>query len=100
MAFKNFSNITRWFHGPTFLSEPQSSWEKSLAQEANQNDTSDPEWKKQIKVSSAITKEDFVSSLENRYSCWLKLRLVIAFILDGKSTITENRVCSLGKTKR
>ena len=45
---------------------------KSSAQEANQNDTSDLEWKKHIIVASVITKEDFVSSLENRYSCCLK----------------------------
>ena len=35
---------------------------------ANQNGISDLEWKKQIKVGSVITKEDFVPSLENRYS--------------------------------
>ena len=35
MAFKNFSNITRWFQGPAHLWEPQSSWENSSAQEAN-----------------------------------------------------------------
>ena len=39
-----------------------------FTQEANQNATSDLEWKKQIKVGFVITKEDFVSSLENRYS--------------------------------
>ena len=81
MAFKTFSNITRQFQGPAFLWEPQSSWKKSSVQEANQNGTFDLEWEKQIKVSSIITKEDFVSNLENRYSCWLKLKRVIAFIL-------------------
>ena len=57
MAFKNFSNITRWFQGPARLSETQSSWEKSSAPETNQNVTSDLEWKKQIKVASVITYE-------------------------------------------
>ena len=55
MAFKNFSNIARRFQGLGFLWKPQSSWKRSSAQEANQNDISDLEWKKQIKVSSAIT---------------------------------------------
>ena len=55
-----------------------------FTQEANQNATSDLEWKKQIKVGSVITKEDFVSSLENRHSCWVKLKRVIAFILKWK----------------
>ena len=57
----------------------------SSAQEANQNAISDLKWKKQIKVGSVITKEDFVSSLENRYSCWLKLKRVIAFIIKWKA---------------
>ena len=69
MAFKIFSNITRWFQGPARLWEPQSRWENSSDQEINQNATSDFEWKKHIKVGSVITKEDLVSSLENRYSC-------------------------------
>ena len=34
MAFKKFSNITRWFQGPARLWEPQSSWENSSAQVA------------------------------------------------------------------
>ena len=84
MAFKNFSNITRWFQGPARLWETQSSWENFSAQETNQNATSDFEWKKHIKVGSVITKEDLVSSLENRYSCWLKLKRVISFILKWK----------------
>ena len=48
MACKNFSNITSWFQGSTFFWEPQSSWERSSAQEANLNGTSDLESKKQI----------------------------------------------------
>ena len=84
MTFKNFSNITKWFQGPARLCEPQSSWENSSAQEANQNATYDIEWKNQIKFCSDITKKDFVSSLENIYSCWLKLKRVIAFILKWK----------------
>ena len=75
-----------WFQGPACLQEPQSSWENSSAQETNQNATSDLEWKKQIKIGSVITKEDFVSSLKNRYSCRLKLKRVIAFILKWKVT--------------
>ena len=35
MAFKTFSNITRWLQDPARLWEPQSSWEKSSTQEAN-----------------------------------------------------------------
>ena len=84
MAFKIFSNITRWFQDPAHLWEPQTSWENSSAQETNQNATSDLKLKKQIKVGSVIAKEDFVSSLENRYSWWLKLKRVIAFILKWK----------------
>ena len=60
IAFENFSSITRQFQGLARLWEPQSSLEKSSAQGANQNDTSDLESKKQIKVGSVITKEDFV----------------------------------------
>ena len=67
MTFKFFSNIIRWFQGPAFSWESQASWEKSSVQEANQNGISDLEWKKQIKVSSVITKGDFVSSLGDRY---------------------------------
>ena len=46
-----------------------------------------------IKVGSVISKEDFVSSLENRYSCWLKLKLVIALILKLK--VNHNRKQSM-----
>ena len=84
MVFKIFSNIARWFQGTAHLWEPQASREKSSAQETNKNGTSDLEWKKQIKVGSIISKEDFVSSLENRYSCWLKLKRVIGFIRKWK----------------
>ena len=82
MSFKNCSNITGCFQGPARLWEPQPSSQKSSAQEGNQNNKSDLEWK--TKFSSDITKEDFVSSLESRYSCWLKLKRVIAFILKWK----------------
>ena len=84
MEFNYFSNITRWFQGPAFFWETQSNQERSSAQEANQNSTPDLEWKKQLKVSSVITKEDFISSLENRWSCWLKLKRVIEFVLRCK----------------
>ena len=57
----------------------------SSAQEGNQNGTPDFEGKKQIKVSSIITKEDFISSLKNRYSCWLKLKYLIVFLLRWKA---------------
>ena len=40
----------------------------------NQNGTSDLEWKKQIKVGSIITKEDFVSSLERFLLVEIKTR--------------------------
>ena len=68
MAFKNSFTFTRWFQGTAFLWEPQSIWERYSSQEANQNGTFCTEWKKQIKFSSIITKKDFVSSLENKYS--------------------------------
>ena len=102
MGFKFFSSISRWLQGQAFLWEPQSSWERSSVQEINQNGTPNLEWKNQIKVSSVITKEDFISSLENRYSCWLKLKHIMAFALSicRNSTTTENRVCLPGKTKR
>ena len=72
MEFNYFSNITRWFQGPAFFWETQSNWERSSAQEANQNSTPDFEWKKQMKVSSVITKEDFISSLQKKisYQVW------------------------------
>ena len=69
-------------------------------QEANQNGTSDLEWKKQKKVGSVITKEDLVSSLENRYSCWLKLKSVIAFILKWKVNHHRKHSMLTGETIR
>ena len=100
MAFKIFSKITRWFQGPARLWEPQSSWENSSAQEANQNATSDLEWKKQIKVGSVTTKEDFVSSLENRYSSWLKLKRMIAFILKWKVNHHRKQIMLTGENNK
>ena len=60
---------------------------------ANQNGTSDFEWRKQIKVGSVITKEDFVSSFKNRCSRWLKLKRVILFIL--KWNVSHHRKQSM-----
>ena len=73
---KFFSDITRWFQGPGVLWEPESSWKRSLAQEENQNGIRDLESKKQIKDSSVITKEDFLSRSKNRYSCCISNSLI------------------------
>ena len=92
--------MTRWFQGPAFLWELQSNWKKSSAQIANQNGTSDFEWKKQIKVSSVIRKEDFVSGLEDRCSCWLKLKRVIPFILRWKVNQYIKQSMLIGKSRK
>ena len=79
MNFKNFANIDTWFQGPKFLWKPQSSWEISSVPVLLQIEN--PELKKQVKTNKIAVEYDLLGNIEEKYSCWLKMKLIIALVL-------------------
>ena len=82
MNFKKFVNINRWFQGPKFLWRPQSSWETSLVLVLLQPE--DPELKKQVKTNKIAVEDDLLGNIEEKYSCWLKMKRIMALMLKWK----------------
>ena len=77
--------IKMWFEGPQFLKEPE---EKSPKQSCYfEVENEDPEGKKQkVNVNaSKITEFDSLVYLENKVSCWFRLKRIVARILSWKS---------------
>ena len=79
MNFKYFANIDRWFLGQKFLWKPQPSWETNSVPVLLQPE--DPEWKKQVKINKIAVEDDLLGNTEEKYSCWLKMKQVIALVL-------------------
>ena len=80
MNFKKFVNTNRWFQDPKFLWKPQSSWETSSVLVLLQPE--DPELKKQVKTNKIAVEDDASEKIEEKYSCWLKMkRIIIALIM-------------------
>ena len=89
MNFKNFANIDRWFQGPKFLRKSQSSWETSSVPALLQ--TEDPKLKKQVKTNKIAVKDDLLGKIEEKYSCWLKLKRIIALMLKWKINAEKSK---------
>ena len=80
MNFKKFVNTNRWFQDPKFLWKSQSSWETSSVLVLLQPE--DPELKKQVKTNKIAVEDDASEKIEEKYSCWLKMkRIIIALIM-------------------
>ena len=75
------NSVDCWFQGPPFLNN-----EDVIAEFPND----DPELKKDITSYSTLLSEDVITSVENRISCWLKLKRVIALVLLYKQKLLES----------
>ena len=75
--------VQRWFHGPEFLWNPESTW--SINEEVASISTDDPELKKSINVNQIQIKEskysDILTGLEERISSWSKMKRIFAYAL-------------------
>ena len=89
MNFKKFVNINRWFQGPKFLWRPQSSWETSLVLVLLQPE--DPELKKQVKTNKIAVEDDLLRNIEEKYSCYLKMKRIIALMLKWKTNTEQKK---------
>ena len=89
MNFKKFVNIDKWFQGPKFLWKPQSSWEISSVPVLLQPE--DPELKNQVKTSKIAVKDDLLGNIEEKYSCWLKMKQIIALMLKWKINTEQKK---------
>ena len=41
----------------------------------------DPELKKQVKINKIAVESDLLGNIEEKYSCWLKIKQIIALVL-------------------
>ena len=89
MNFKKFLNIDRWFQGPKFLWKPQSSWETSSVPVSLQPE--DPKLKKQVKTNKIVVEDDPLGKIEEKHSCWLKMKRIIALMLKWKISIEQKK---------
>ena len=89
MNFKKFVNIDRWIQGPKLLWKSQSSWEISSVPVLLQPE--DPELKKQVKTNKIAVEDDLLGNTEEKYSCWLKMKRIIALILKWKINTEQKK---------
>ena len=82
MNFKNFANTDRSFQSPEFLQKPQSLWQTSSVPVLLKPE--DPELKKQVKINKTTVEDDLSGNIEEKYSCWLKMKRTIALVLIWK----------------
>ena len=77
----NIAKNSRWFKGPEFLWKSENEWPRGKATPLLQED--DPELKKIIKVYciSVAAKDSFLIELVSRYSDWVRMKRVVAFVL-------------------
>ena len=48
-----------------------------------------PELKKEVKTCAAVVRKNFVQQLEERISCWSKMKRVVALVLCYKKKLQE-----------
>ena len=100
MNSKKLTCFDTWFQGPEFLWKPQSTWLNSSIQEMILDLKEDLEWRKQIKINVTSANEDFISNMEIRFSCWQKLKRIIAYILKWKTIhMQEKRMVTRGSKR-
>ena len=89
MNFKNFANIDRWFQGPKLLWKLLSYWETSSVSVLLK--PQDPELKKQVKTNKIAVEDDLLGNTEEKYSCWLKMKQIIALMLKWKINTEQKK---------
>ena len=79
MTFKNFPSTDGWSQCPEFL------WESHLSRDASSVSVllqlEDPELKKQVKINKIVVEDGLLGSIEETYSCCLKLKQNMELIL-------------------
>ena len=83
-----FVNIGRWFQGPKFLWKSQS-WEISSAAVLLQPEN--PELKKLVKTNKTVVEDDLLENIEEKHSCWLKMKRIIALMLKWKINTEQKK---------
>ena len=78
----------RWIQGPTFLLRPMSEW-PSATLKSHALNPDDPEVKVRLVVHNIVLKEteNPTNQLLSYFSCWLKLRKAVAWILKLKGIL-------------
>ena len=69
--------------------KPQSSWETSSVPVSLQPE--DPELKKQVKTNKIVVEDDPLGKIEEKHSCWLKMKRIIALMLKWKISIEQKK---------
>ena len=98
MNFKKFVNIDRWIQGPKLLWKSQSSWEISSVPVLLQPE--DPELKKQVKTNKITVEDDLLGNTEEKYSCWLKMKLIIVLMLKWKINTEQKKEVMPRRSKK
>ena len=74
--------MSRWFHGPSFLHEPESSWPKQPR--VVDTPDNDAEVRKKLKVNTSIVSSGLKTTfdtIETRISSWNRQKKVVAVML-------------------
>ena len=83
------NKVTRWFSGPTFLWKPGSEWTTSAEFQPPNED--DPEERKGVTVIAiGIEEHNTLDTLEERISCWIKIRRALAYVKKYICRLREN----------
>ena len=73
------NKVTRWFNGPGFLWKPESEW--TISTEFQSPNEEDPEVRKEVTVNATgIERYNVLDTLEERISCWVKMRRTLAYV--------------------
>ena len=75
---KRNSKVKRWFRGPEFVWKQVATWQHKVAH--NEVDQNDKEVKV-IKVNSAKTESNILSTLESRISSWNRMKRIMGYVI-------------------
>ena len=79
LAATKVNKGARWFNRPAFLWKPESEW--TISAEFQPPNDEDPEVRKEVTVNSTgIERYNILDTLEERISCWVKMRRTLAYV--------------------
>ena len=82
------NKVTRWFNGPASLWKPESEW--IISAELQPPNEDDPKVRKEVTVNVVgIEKHNILGTLEERISCWVKMRRTLAYVKKFIRTLRE-----------
>ena len=97
-------SLQRWLNGPSFLYQPAEAWPQSPANATREVPEDDLEVKESLIYSVQATNREYPFTEKfKRYSTWLQLQKVIAWVLRYKSQllakIKQRRLGTVGEVK-